>query len=330
MHYRSTRSRAALACATLVTIVTVGACDAPGATGPIMLDAARAGAQNNIQGSTAGEGPEARDAAHRDLREERASLLAADAHYATLAQSTNLLEALVAPLADDAIFLAPGPGLMRGRDAVRASLAANPANLVNKWQWFAIRADVSSDGQHGYTYGYTGLVLPNGVVLPGKYVAYWQRQEDGAWKISAYKRVARGPGDVSPVPPAGFETPDTKHRRYFPNSTPESSTAAIFAADVAFSDAAASGVAEAFAAYAAPDGAVTGGARAEWVFGPAAIGESFAGVPANFSWAPELGGAAGSGDLGFSVGFVYTANGVGKYFTIWQRQVDGTWKYVVD
>lgn len=281
-----------------------------------------------------GEGEEARAQAHIDLREVRAELLEADQEYAVLASGTNLVEALVAPLSDDAVFLAPGGRITRGPDETRDVLLENPANIASRWEWFAIRADVSADGSRGYTYGYTELTLPNGAVLPGKYHAYWARQANGSWKIAGYKRSARAAGAVSPVPPEGFETPTTKHRRYFPNTEPAEVLTAVMAADVAFSDAAqVLPLGAAFARYAAPDGAQTGGGGAvTWAFGPAAIAAAYEGVPAGFvSWLPSFGDAAASGDLAFTAGFVRQGtNPFGTYLSIWRRSDSGEWLYVVD
>ena len=76
--------------------------------------------------ASAAEGTEAREAAHLDLREVRAELLAVDRAYADAAKSVNLIDALVAPLAPQAVFLAPGPVFPRGPAAVRALLEATP------------------------------------------------------------------------------------------------------------------------------------------------------------------------------------------------------------
>ena len=278
-----------------------------------------------------GEGAEASAAAHRNLVALRDELLAADRAYAALGAATNLVESLAAPMADDGIFLAPGTGFLRGPDEVRTFLSANPINIDSKWRWSVIRADVSSDGQRGYTYGYSEFELPSGVVLPGKYQAYWSRQSNGGWKMAAYKRSQRAPGPVSLVPPPGFETPTTQHRRYYPNTEPATELPVLFGVDRAFSDAAQSGVADAFAAYVAPDGAQSGGNLITWAFGPEAVRAAWAGVAPTFTWAPELGDVATSGDLGFTVGYVYSGGvAISKYFTVWQKQPNGVWLYIVD
>jgi len=315
--------------------LSLAACAADPSTAP--------GAGAASLSSAKGEGAEASARAHLDLRELRASLLAADRAYAAAAAGTNLVEALVAPLAPDGVFIAPGPGFARGPEEARAVLLLNPNNSLSAWRWTAIRVDVSSDGTRGYSYGYTELTLPNGVVLPGKYLAYWARQSDGSWKMAAYKRTARAPGAVSLTPPAGFETPDTKHRRYFPNTDPAEELEAIKATDRAFSDLAQiTGNAEAFARYVADDGANAGSAGSvEWAFGPDAIRAAHEGEPPGlFFWTPELGDVAASGDLGFTVGYVkvneqnpdgsVTEVIVAKYLTIWQKQRTGEWRFVVD
>jgi ketosteroid isomerase-like protein len=52
------------------------------------------------------------------------------------------------------------------------------------------------------------------------------------------------------------------------------------------------------------------------------------------TWSPENAGMAISGDLGYTYG-IYTFKTTdtvmqGTYVTIWQRQADGSWKYLLD
>ena len=313
----------------LVGSLAFAACTSDRATAPLPRDASRS------LSVASGEGGEASAAAQLDLREVRAELLAVDRAYAEAAKSVNLIDALVAPLAPQGVFLAPGPVIQRGPTAVRALLSATPNNALSKWAWTAIRVDVSSDGREGYTMGYTELTQPSGTVLPGRYLAYWARQSDGTWKIEAYKRITRAPGAVSLTPPAGFETPDTKHRRYFPNTDTGAEANGAAATDIAFSDLAqVVGNAEAFSRYAAPTAAQSGSsASVSWEFGPAAIAAAHAADPLGvFSWAPAIAHAAASGDMAFTVGWVFNAAGqtLGKYFSVWQKQNTGEWLYVVD
>lgn len=116
---------------------------------------------------------------------------------------------------------------------------------------------------------------------------------------------------------------------------------AMLAADRAFAAMAAdAGVPAAFAAFAAndvrmfPDGA-------EPYQGRAAMMARFQNWPdgATLEWTPVEAVAAPAGDFGFTWGrFVYTgpAGGGGtetdhgKYVSIWRREADGSWKFVVD
>ena len=275
-----------------------------------------------------------------DLVEARASLLAADQELARRAAGTNVVEGIVATLADDARFIAP-VGIIEGRENVRSYLASIPINSVASWTWAPVRVDVSSDATQGYTYGYTELRIPGGPTLPGKYVAYWGHEADGSWRISAYKRVPRPQGDVSLQPPAGYETPDYRHYRTFPHSDPALLLEEIRQRDMDFSAVSAtSGAAAAFGQFIAPDGAALGGA-VEIAYGAEAAMASYAPFgPGQLVWRPLVGEVAATGDLGFTMGEAevrtllpdgsLSAPRVVWYLTVWKRQRDGEWLFAID
>jgi ketosteroid isomerase-like protein len=314
----------------LFVVFVLAACSTDSATGPAV-----AAARSALASAANGEGEEASTAARLDLRAIRAELLAVDRAYAEAAKSVNLIDALVAPLAPQGVFLAPGPVILRGPSQARAFLEATPSNALSKFTWTPIRVDVSSDGRQGYTVGYAELTLPSGAIAPGRYLTYWAKQSDGTWKAEAFKRIPRAAGAVSLTPPPGFQTPDDKHRRYFPNTDAAAEAQAAASADLAFSDLAqVVGNAEAFSRYAAPDGMQSGSSTSVgWEFGREAIAAAHAADPLGiFSWAPAIARAAASGDLAFTVGWVFNSAGqtAGKYFTVWQKQNTGEWLYVVD
>lgn len=100
------------------------------------------------------------------------------------------------------------------------------------------------------------------------------------------------------------------------------------------------GVQAAFAHYAAPD-AVLLNEGLQPVRGHAAVVAGFDNIPEGYSlvWQPVAGDVAASGDLGYTWGrFVATTRGAdgearishGKYTSIWKRQADGAWKFVLD
>jgi ketosteroid isomerase-like protein len=99
------------------------------------------------------------------------------------------------------------------------------------------------------------------------------------------------------------------------------------------------GLAEAFAAYAAPDATILPNG-ADPVRGRGPIRAMFAGLTGvTLTWKPYAAEVSASGDLGYTLGTYesrfkdddgrpVTHNG--KYCTIWKKQPDGTWKYIVD
>ena len=119
----------------------------------------------------------------------------------------------------------------------------------------------------------------------------------------------------------------------------ENAIARIRATDSLFSDLAdRMGTPFAFARYIDPVGVLFG--RPQLVIGAKAVQEFYAsqGGGTSLSWRPVYADVAGSLDLGFTVGeYSITSRGAtgaavqrfGKYLTVWKRQPDGSWKFVV-
>lgn len=111
----------------------------------------------------------------------------------------------------------------------------------------------------------------------------------------------------------------------------------VMAADRAFAAAAkARGVQAAFVEFAAPD-AVLFRAGIGPLRGHKAIGAAFEGQAFSLEWEPESADVAASGDLAWSWGYArWTAHdgsgktGTSNYVSIWRRQPDGAWKWIVD
>jgi ketosteroid isomerase-like protein len=90
------------------------------------------------------------------------------------------------------------------------------------------------------------------------------------------------------------------------------------------------GVNAAFLRYSAPDGLV-------FQPGPKLAREALAAnpiPPVSIEWWPVYAGIAASGDLGFTTGPYVIGEGErrvhGWYFTVWKRQADGSWRWVLD
>ena len=278
---------------------------------------------------------EASDRAHLDLREERASLIAAGNALSSAIAAQGVSSGLSGAFAEGVLFLSPRVDIVAGRTAAASFLSTDPL-APSALRWDIIVADVSNDGTQGFTWGQGFSTFDFGtgpVERASFFLIYWRLAAGAEWEVAGMVINSGGPqtGDF----PAGFGTPTTKHRRNFPNTEAAAQRAEVLSVDAAFSAASvAQGSGPAFAQFAAPDAiAVSGG---EFVFGPEAIGVAFASEPGDVvSWIPRFSDAAASGDLAFTVGeatfeLVQFGTFYSKYLTVWQKQDTGEWKYVSD
>lgn len=249
-------------------------------------------------------------------------------------------EAFSTPFADDAVYLRGGLPILRGSAAVRAVVSADSAAASSAVRWQPVRAEVSGDRASGYTYGYAIVARARDHAQTSlrvdRYIAFWHKGASG-WQIAAYAETYGAPPAPSALPAAGAEAALADVAM----SPSRSKVDPVRAADVAFArEAERVGAGEAFGRFASPDAQIFS-ASGEFITGPDAITASFGPVAANssFTWQPVYAGVSAAGDLGFTVGnatvTVERENGnavfrYSKYLTVWNRQRDGSWKYVVD
>lgn len=284
----------------------------------------------------------AQDAAPATPASVAESLLAADRAASTQAADRPLRDSLPAMFRDDVIV--PGaPGrLYRGLDAVRAYLRESPDAEAHA-SWTPIRAGVSADGRHGFTFGFMTVTRADGTATPLKYMAYWTR-EDGAWRVAGYKRARRPDGEaaltvMAPLLPARLVAPTTDA------VVRERQRASLVAAERAFSDRAQRiGLGAAFREFGAPTAVNMGGpASVPYVVGHDAIAALIGGnspqPTSPVEWSTDVALVASSGDLGISFGFIRpnakapdgTASPGSPFFTIWHRaSADAPWRYVAE
>lgn len=262
-----------------------------------------------------------------------------ESRFRELADSTaagRFAAQLASAFAPTGVYLAAGPALQRGSAGALAALGRDTMNAVSRANWWVTGISVSGDGRDGYAFGFLDVIRPAGDTLPGRFHSYWRRTDSGRWEILAFVRAPTSSSRIAKrerVPPlrgAAANPADTAKL-----------LESVYATELAFSDLAASSVAGAFAFYAAEGASKS--ARDAYLVGPAAIAELFAAVPAGSLgpvWTPEWGSVARSGDLAFTLGPAWprVAGAVqtkptdlrGRYFTIWIRQADGSWRWVVD
>jgi ketosteroid isomerase-like protein len=274
-----------------------------------------------------------------ELSARRAELRAAHIAMEHDARARGMTAAFADVFAPEGYHLAPGL-LSPGPAAVRALLQRDTLNAASSVVWTALRVDVAADGRDGYSYGNFDVIRANGDTLPGRYHAYWRRSSGGRWQVLALQRGRRSAGAPSREVPTEIVRRSTTAPRMVARDT-TATFQELRDTERAFFDSAGVDLQSAFANFAAPDAAKFPGATASaYVFGREAIAGLFAGAPRGGgpAWRPEIVSAATSGDLGFTFGPAWPrqqgANPPsppgGRYFTIWRRQPDGSWKYAID
>ncbi len=266
-------------------------------------------------------------------------LLPADLARGDSVARLGMSDGLASSFADDVVYLRGGMPIIRGRGAAKAIAAAESIATPFTIRWQPVRAETSRDGQSGYSYGYTILSTAAAgapAIRVDRYIAYWRHLPVG-WRIAAYAETYGSPPTALAPPQDAVSAAMSD----VPMARRTGALEAIRAADADFSnDATKFGAGEAFGRYAATDAQIFSG-PGEFISGPHAISESF-GPPTEKNtlvWHPVHGEVAASGDLGFTVGnAVFTGiredgaqmQRFSKYLTIWKKQRDGSWRYVVD
>lgn len=264
----------------------------------------------------------------------RDSLFRFDQSRADTVVARGFVDGQLSLLVADAAYLRAGAPPVFGRDAVRALLTAGTANL-SPITWEPLGGNVSADLLSAYTFGITAHGEPGARIRTGRYIAFWERTRGGPWRISAYAEIGAPPsaGDIGiaaqTLPPERPGLRQTLQARD-----------ALRSADSAFSDLSyRMGTGVAFSTTATSDAVLFG--SPELLIGPRAIKEAYdaRGAAMSLTWRPIYAYVSASNDLGFTVGeAVSTGRGpsgaavqrFSKYLTVWRRDADTPWRFVVD
>jgi hypothetical protein len=222
-----------------------------------------------------------------------------------------------------------------GRPASHALFAAttpDPGTVA----WEPLGGGVSFDLRSAYTYGVTARAgSPRAAVQLARYIAYWERGRGQPWRIVAYAEVGSPAATDQSV--RRIDPPDAARVLSKPMAE---AVANVRAADSLFSDLGDRvGTASAFSSNVDEYGAVFGSPAL--VVGPRAVEEYLKaqGRSSSLSWRPVYASVAESLDLAFTIGdYTTTSRGAsgaaiqrfGKYLTVWKRQRDGSWKFMID
>lgn len=270
------------------------------------------------------------------------SLLDADRAYAAGGAASDMVTALSTMFAEGVMMPAPAGAFAKGKAAVLAVLRLTPDAATSRVSWTPLRAGVSADGQHGFTFGYMTQRKADSTRVPLKYMAYWVR-EGGTWRVVAYKRgrSAGPPTGTSLMAPA-------LPSRMVPVVRDAAAVTArrrdLMRAEQSFSNEAQKvGLGNAFARFGRDDAVNMGGAAsASFVVGAKAIAALVAGGDMKASpvmWAADTAFVASSGDLGITFGVIRpnslpigeSGDPGSSFFTIWMRaDARGAWRYIAE
>jgi ketosteroid isomerase-like protein len=270
------------------------------------------------------------------LAGEAEGLLAADRAFSRESGSKGGLEGLEHMFADDVvIFAVPVPGFANGKAEAIAALEKAIGTKQGSTDWTPIRAGISADGTHGFTFGYMTTRIDGQPTKLAKYISYWVKTPLG-WRVKLYKRRPRPDGEVSlAMMPPSIPLKTVRAGRAAASPRVQQS---LKEREQAFSDLSQKiGLSAAFERFGAPDSVNVGG-DAPFVVGAAEIAKVQP-PTSSLRWSADQGVlVAPSGDLGVTWGYLHR-NGPtppGRlaqipFFTVWRRAAPGEpWRYVAE
>lgn len=268
----------------------------------------------------------------------RDSLFLVDEARTDSVAARGYVDGTLALLAPRVVFLRAGAPIAAGIEAARHLLAAGVEPAGTRMAWEPLGGGVSDDLRSAYTYGVAVRAGPRSTPEFDRYVAFWSRDPRGPWRIIAYSEV-NAPAVHKDGASEREAVIDTSIQRGASRAVREARDL-VRSADSSFSDLSyRMGIPFAFSNTATADAVIFG--DPQLIVGPPAIRKFLEARSAQSSlvWQPVFAWVAESRDLGFTIGeYTSTQRGssgaaiqrTGKYLTVWRRQSDGTWRFVVD
>jgi ketosteroid isomerase-like protein len=127
-----------------------------------------------------------------DIDAERSALVKTETEFAKLLLAKNTVDSFLSYLADGVRLYRTNNFPIVGKEAASVALAAKPGTLT----WQPAKADVSTSGDLGYTYGAYEFkpIGENKLAESGNYMRIWKKQANGKWRVVLDL--------LNPIPPA--------------------------------------------------------------------------------------------------------------------------------
>jgi ketosteroid isomerase-like protein len=257
-------------------------------------------------------------------------MVEAERAFARTAAERGVREAFLAFLAPNAIAVQPY-GNARAQWEARPS--PPPGTRTARLEWAPRTGDVAASGDLGWLTGDFRFIPPAGDPRHGCYFSVWERQVNGDWRVRLDVGVDT-PGPVQFADP-GFARVREATGRRVDEAARASAIADLGAADRALAaDAAARTAAAAIVERLAPEARLHRHGQYP-LTSRQAIEDAFrAAPPADVRFEAAVDAhAAGSGDLGWTIGRYAPKSGAGEsgyYVRVWKRDGAGRWTIAAD
>ena len=121
-----------------------------------------------------------------DLKAEEAAIMKTDSAWAALAKESKDIDKIVSYWADDAVVLAPGQPIVKGKEALR-KMVEDSKNIPGfSITWKSSDVHFSPDGKLAYMSGENLMTMNDStgkiISVPGRAYTIWRKEADGSWK----------------------------------------------------------------------------------------------------------------------------------------------------
>lgn len=121
-----------------------------------------------------------------DLKAEEAAIMKTDSTWAALAKESNDVNKIVSYWSDDAVVVAPGQPVVKGKDALRKMVEDSKNAPGFSISWRSSDVQFSPDGKLAYMSGENLMTMNDSagkkISTPGRAYTIWRKEPDGNWK----------------------------------------------------------------------------------------------------------------------------------------------------